>query len=34
MSQDIKLIDYDEYDYELVVEEIELSDYYELDEEM
>ncbi len=34
MNQNINLTDYDEDDYELVVDEIQLSDYYELDEEM
>lgn len=34
MNQDINLTDYDEDDYELVMDQIELSDYYELDEEM
>lgn len=34
MNQDINLTDYDEDDYELVMDRIELSDYYELDEEM
>ncbi len=34
MNQDINLTDYDEDDYELVTDKLELSDYYELDEEM
>jgi hypothetical protein len=33
MNQDINLTDYDEDDYELVTDQIELSDYYELGEE-
>jgi hypothetical protein len=33
MNQDINLTDYDEDDYELVTDKLELSDYSELDEE-
>lgn len=34
MEEDILLSDYDENDYELVTDQLELSDYYQLDEEV
>lgn len=33
MNEDLVLPNYDEDDYELVTDQIELSDYYQIDEE-